>query len=71
MILRPTPVVDPVIRRAASVRADRIVVRVMLDVVEEDVSFNHILGRQRIKDANTVTTIPPNVIQLNDVCDYG
>src|SRR5918999_4510698 len=70
-VLTPAPVIDPVVRRTACVRADRFVVRIMLAVLEEHVSLNRILSRQCINDANAVTTVPPGDVQLNDVCDYG
>jgi hypothetical protein len=70
-IVRLALVVDPEIGGTARARTDRVVVRVMLSAFADDVSFNRILGRQRIKDANTVTTVPSNVIHLNDVYDYG
>src|SRR5688572_17877436 len=57
-------VVDPDVRRA-------VVVGVMLCVFAHYVSFKRILSHQRIKDANTVTTILPNEAQLNEVaCHY-
>ena len=45
--------------------------RVVLAAFADDVSFNRIVSRPRIKDANTITTVASNEVQLNGVCDYG
>src|SRR5437762_13382818 len=70
-VLRHALVLNPEVRRAAGAGANRVVMRVVLSALADDVSFDRIVMRQRTKDANTVTTIPLNVIELNDICGNG
>ena len=42
----------------------------MLGVVKEDVSFNRIFSRRRVKDTYTVTNVLSHEVQLNYVCVY-
>src|SRR5207248_11320021 len=69
-VIPPALVVDPEVRRAGRAGADRVVVRVVLGVVKEDVSFNRIFSRRRVKDTYTVTNVLSHEVQLNYVCVY-